>query len=341
MFTQPSGTLQNFQGLDNELKKRLIQAAGTYNAATGQKLQINSGRRSSGDQWRLWEESVAAGRKGRTAGGHPIAYPGTSPHERGIAVDINNFRDPTARQALAQAGLYARVANDPMHYHMADGGVARGPKSGYPATLHGTEAVVPLPDGKSIPVKVQDSTQIPGLQDLSRQISNAAQSRDISVLADSVSNYQRLIGRSLFNNRDNMQKPLHHLLEMQSRLDPESMLNQITSDMAAMRGSDSMNFARLRDTVLAGDLPRLQDMINQSMDQALSSMQQMPNQSNNNVQTLQTFQQITRDMTQRLENMVQQQIAQEQETKNLMSQLVGLQSRNNSTQERLLRITAS
>jgi hypothetical protein len=36
----------------------------------------------------------------------------------------------------------------------ADGGVASGPKSGYDATLHGTEAVVPLPDGNSIPVKV-------------------------------------------------------------------------------------------------------------------------------------------------------------------------------------------
>ena len=34
----------------------------------------------------------------------------------------------------------------------ATGGIARGAQSGYPAMLHGTEAVVPLPDGKSIPV---------------------------------------------------------------------------------------------------------------------------------------------------------------------------------------------
>jgi hypothetical protein len=33
-----------------------------------------------------------------------------------------------------------------------DGGVFAGPKSGYAATLHGTEAVIPLPDGKTIPV---------------------------------------------------------------------------------------------------------------------------------------------------------------------------------------------
>ena len=35
------------------------------------------------------------------------------------------------------------------------GGVSRGPDSGYLATLHGTEAVVPLPDGSSIPVTVK------------------------------------------------------------------------------------------------------------------------------------------------------------------------------------------
>jgi hypothetical protein len=36
------------------------------------------------------------------------------------------------------------------------GGVAKGPSSGYPAELHGTEAVVPLPNGKSIPVEMNN-----------------------------------------------------------------------------------------------------------------------------------------------------------------------------------------
>jgi phage-related protein len=35
------------------------------------------------------------------------------------------------------------------------GGVASGPRSGYPVELHGTEAVVPLPDGRSIPVTMK------------------------------------------------------------------------------------------------------------------------------------------------------------------------------------------
>ena len=35
-----------------------------------------------------------------------------------------------------------------------DGGIATGPMTGYDVTLHGTEAVVPLPNGRSIPVEL-------------------------------------------------------------------------------------------------------------------------------------------------------------------------------------------
>lgn len=39
----------------------------------------------------------------------------------------------------------------------SSGGIAKGPQSGYPALLHGSEAVVPLPDGKTIPVALSGS----------------------------------------------------------------------------------------------------------------------------------------------------------------------------------------
>ena len=41
----------------------------------------------------------------------------------------------------------------------ATGGIASGSQAGYPAMLHGTEAVVPLPNGKSIPVEMKGSSQ--------------------------------------------------------------------------------------------------------------------------------------------------------------------------------------
>jgi hypothetical protein len=41
-------------------------------------------------------------------------------------------------------------------FGMATGGIASGPSSGYPALLHGTEAVVPLSGGRSIPVELKN-----------------------------------------------------------------------------------------------------------------------------------------------------------------------------------------
>jgi hypothetical protein len=60
---------------------------------------------------------------------------------------------------LYAAGLRQTVPNDPVHFQLsaATGGILSGPRSGYAATLHGTEAVVPLPDGRSIPVQNVDS----------------------------------------------------------------------------------------------------------------------------------------------------------------------------------------
>ncbi len=76
------------------------------------------------------------------------------------------------------------------------GGVAKGRDSGYPAILHGTEAIVPLPNGKSIPVDMQgqqgsvnnvvvnvsnegqtsvESKNGPGSENLGRAIASAVQ----------------------------------------------------------------------------------------------------------------------------------------------------------------------
>ena len=51
------------------------------------------------------------------------------------------------------------------------GGISTGPVSGYAATLHGTEAVVPLPDGKNIPVNLDTSSITTALQHQTATIS--------------------------------------------------------------------------------------------------------------------------------------------------------------------------
>jgi len=59
------------------------------------------------------------------------------------------------------------------------GGISRGPDSGYLSLMHGTEAVVPLPDGKTIPVAfngLDDMTNafIDGIQSLSDTMQTTA-----------------------------------------------------------------------------------------------------------------------------------------------------------------------
>lgn len=52
---------------------------------------------------------------------------------------------------------YGGVFSDVPGY--AVGGIAKGPQSGYPVTMHGTEAIVPLPNNKSIPVDLKGGGQ--------------------------------------------------------------------------------------------------------------------------------------------------------------------------------------
>ena len=58
------------------------------------------------------------------------------------------------------AGAGAGAAPGSMGYAdfgagFANGGISKGSKAGYTALLHGTEAVVPLPDGNKIPVEMK------------------------------------------------------------------------------------------------------------------------------------------------------------------------------------------
>ncbi len=154
-FTARSGSASAFEGLNSRLKDSVISAAEEYHAATGGKFQINSAKRDPADQQRLWEQSVALGTPGRGPSGMAVAKPGRSPHEHGLAVDIQNYNDPAAVAAMNRQGLKQKVPGDPVHFSFGDGGVANGPSSGYLAELHGPEAVVPLPDGKTIPVRIE------------------------------------------------------------------------------------------------------------------------------------------------------------------------------------------
>ena len=188
-FTARSGSASAFEGLNSRLKDSVIAAAEEYHAATGGKFQINSAKRDPADQERLWNESVALGTPGRGPSGMAVAKPGRSPHEHGLAVDIQNYNDPAAVAAMSRQGLSQKVPGDPVHFSFGDGGVANGPSSGYLAELHGPEAVVPLPDGKTIPVRIEGD--MPG----------SNQSSDMSAMMNQFkSSMESMINQ--MNNRD-------------------------------------------------------------------------------------------------------------------------------------------
>jgi hypothetical protein len=120
-FGGRSGSEERFRMLNPTVQQQLVDSAKDYHAQTGRPLQINSGFRTAEDQKRLYDESISAGRPGKTASGYPIAKPGTSKHQKGIVVDIQQGKDdPVAQQILANRGFAQNVPGDPVHFEYVE-----------------------------------------------------------------------------------------------------------------------------------------------------------------------------------------------------------------------------
>jgi hypothetical protein len=148
---------------------------------------INSAKRASEDQQRIYDASVAAGTPGISPTGMPIGKPGRSLHERGEAVDIQNYKDPTAIAAFNKQGLSQKVPNDPVHFQASDGAMVSGPASGYPveATFHGPEIVAPL-DPDSILTKLSKMSASELSKEFNTSTSNSTTENIISSNAEMI-----------------------------------------------------------------------------------------------------------------------------------------------------------
>ncbi len=97
----------------------------------------------------LMVAKLLVGALGGTAFGDFVGIPNpgatTTGSVTGGITGAGRFSGYAGGYGSGKTGLYP-----PLGY--STGGIARGPMSGYPAILHGNEAVVPLPDGKRIPV---------------------------------------------------------------------------------------------------------------------------------------------------------------------------------------------
>lgn len=116
---------------------------------------MSSGVRSTADQQRLYDN--------RANNPNPVARPGTSNHERGLAIDIGGMT-PDQRAMLPQYGLAQPVANDPPHVELAKATDAYSPLDtaqwpAGPVGAPGTQVAQAAPpvenDGSELPPNAQ------------------------------------------------------------------------------------------------------------------------------------------------------------------------------------------
>jgi len=88
--------------------------------ATSLGVPIISGTRDHDEQQKLWDESVAAGRTGVTPQGNPIAKPGTSKHETGMAIDVDSskFTDEHKKALTDNGFVQPMPKQDPNHWEL-------------------------------------------------------------------------------------------------------------------------------------------------------------------------------------------------------------------------------
>lgn len=144
------GNKSHFDMLDSEVRDNFTQMISEY----GKPVQVNAAHRNNEEQQSLYDKWVAGGRQG-----NPVAKPGASKHNIGRALDLNSQQvNELDKMGLLSKYGFNRVAGDPPHIEMANGGgVFEGPASGYQVELHQREAVVPLPNPNSI-ITVEDNT---------------------------------------------------------------------------------------------------------------------------------------------------------------------------------------
>jgi len=160
-----TGDYAHFSQLDPAFAKKLVAFAENYNKLTGKKLDLQSSYRSPEEQAKLYDAWVAAGGSetkptvNTPYGNLTTPAKGLSNHNSGNAVDIDKAQlDDTL---LRQFGLTRPHKGDKVHVEAMpgarNGGVFDGATSGYPMMFHGTEAIIPMLDGKTVPLNLKNS----------------------------------------------------------------------------------------------------------------------------------------------------------------------------------------
>jgi hypothetical protein len=97
------------------LAPAMLAALARADGLLGRPVRVVSGLRTRAEQEALWER--------RHSNPYPVARPGTSDHERGLAVDVSRSDVPDVLAIAAQAGLCQPLPDtDPVHFVLCPGG---------------------------------------------------------------------------------------------------------------------------------------------------------------------------------------------------------------------------
>ncbi|HKY68965.1 MAG TPA: D-alanyl-D-alanine carboxypeptidase family protein, partial [Acidimicrobiales bacterium] len=106
----PSGAEAGAGGGDRAgLAPAMLAALARADALLGHPVPVASGLRTRAEQEELWRR--------RRTNPYPVARPGTSDHERGLAVDVSRAHVDDLVAVAASAGLCRPLpASDPVHF---------------------------------------------------------------------------------------------------------------------------------------------------------------------------------------------------------------------------------
>ncbi|CAB4129040.1 hypothetical protein UFOVP112_138 [uncultured Caudovirales phage] len=168
-----TGNKEHFAGMDPTAKTAFLKMISDY----GKPVTVTSSYRNPAEVSQMFAEWTEAGKNGQTGPTRKTPTFGNlttptnpasgnlDPHARGVALDL----DKTDFGKLDTAGLLVKygfktVDGDPGHIaKLAKGGVTDGVSIAGEA---GPEAVVPLPDGRTIPVKMDTGELVSKLEEM-------------------------------------------------------------------------------------------------------------------------------------------------------------------------------
>ena len=159
--------------------------------------------------------------------------------------DVGSFLPDWMRsdETVEERELNANAANE--FAGMATGGIATGPKSGYPMKLHGTEAVVPLPNGKSIPVDFQKN-MFDNMRSTPTNEIPKIEIDNIAILSENIQDMKTELVKSINTTNQSSQETIKQLNKLMSQV------LEVMQEMAEDSGNIERNTRSMGNNIANG-----------------------------------------------------------------------------------------